>query len=161
MKVYWLLFGVISLSLIIFPSKAFAQEISLICNDSDGNYALGSASIKLGNLIDCFAYASDIVAREDGHVLVIAPTGNTIIDMAVDKSKVTPFSFVADQVGSYIIDLSYIDISGVEFDIHANVNVSAFVIPESPMGSVALVGLSLAALGGFIILRKRQLQNKL
>ena len=156
MQRYWPVLGVVTLALIIFPSEAYAQEISLICNDSDGYYALGSAPILLGNRVDCFAYASDIVAREDGHVSVIDPAGNTIIDMAVDKSKVTPFSFIADQVGTYSIDLSYVDTSGVEFDIHANVKVSAFVIPESPIGSIAMVVASMSALGGFVYLKRHR-----
>ena len=40
--------------------------------------------------------------------------------------------------------------------IQKELNVAVNVVPESPIGIIALMGSTLAALGGFIVLRRRQ-----
>ena len=44
---------------------------------------------------------------------------------------------------------------GVKFEIYADVHVSMIVIPESPIGVVALVVSSLAAMVGFMVSRSK------
>jgi hypothetical protein len=60
-------------------------------------------------------------------------------------------SFEPDEVGDWTVEAAFNDVA-VE---RQTVSVLFMVIPESPIGIVALLGSSLAAMGGFILLRRR------
>src|SRR5437867_586422 len=55
--------------------------------------------------------------------------------------------------------LYYKDTTCLCWDVGADFVISAFVVPESPIGNIALMGSSFAALGGFIFWKRRNKNN--
>ena len=142
------------LSLIFLSSRAYAQDISLICQDAEGNYALGTDPVKLGAEITCFVNPSEITAKEDGQITVTSPSGGSVIEQAALQSGTTPFSFIASESGTYSIVVSFTDTSEQFHQITGHVTVSFDVVPESPIGVLALIVSSLVVLGGFLSLKQ-------
>jgi hypothetical protein len=83
--------------------SAYGQEISIICNDTNGNYF----SAVRGDRVDCFVYPSEITPDGPGHVIVTDPHGKTVIDTVVDQSGVTLISFIAKKAGVYEITATW------------------------------------------------------
>ncbi|MFY3740872.1 MAG: hypothetical protein HMLIMOIP_001317 [Candidatus Nitrosomirales archaeon] len=133
--------------------SAFGQEISIICQDEEGNYALGTDPVKLGAEISCFVNPSEITASADGQIIVTSPSGETVIDQAAAQSGTTPFNFIASEAGSYLITATFIDFEQQVHEVSASVRVSSNVIPESPIGAIAMVVSAISALLGFTALR--------
>ena len=79
---------------------------------------------------------------------VLIPSGSTF-DMSGESCGVTlplqagPWAFLSDVQGSSEQIVAFFD-------------VSFFVLPESPIGAVALMGTSLAVLGGFLYFRQHR-----
>jgi hypothetical protein len=83
------------------------------------------------------------------------PAGATIDPLTGEFSWPTDSSTIP---GDYTFDVIVSD--GFVTDTESvTINVSAFVIPESPIGMLALVGSALAALGAFVLLRGRSKSN--
>lgn len=79
------------------------------------------------------------------------PAGATINPLTGEFSWSTDSSTIP---GSYTFDVIVSD--GFATDTESvTINVSAFVIPESPIGILALVGTALAALGAFVLIKSR------
>ena len=83
--------------------SAYAQEISIICYDTNGNYF----SAIRGERVDCYVYPSEITPDGPGHVIVTDPHGKTVIDMSVDQSHPTLVSFIAKKAGLYDITAAW------------------------------------------------------
>jgi hypothetical protein len=79
---------------------------------------------------------------------VLVPSGSTF-DVSAESCGV-PFPMAS---GPWVF-LS--DVVGVEKPVIAFFDVSFFVLPESPVGVVAMTGSSLAVLGGFFYFRQRR-----
>jgi outer membrane protein assembly factor BamB len=76
----------------------------------------------------------------------------------VDSTTVVPVvsgeaedTFTPDEVGTWIVEADF----GNGVIVQQTLNINFLVIPESPVGIAALVGSSLAALGGYMFLKKR------
>lgn len=104
------------------------------------------------------------VQEPDGDVCVAE--GLTIDIPADGIGKVYPDDFgLATEAGDGICDTSHLGTyvaqsevatnSGIVLDSAQFVTESPFVLPESPVGLIALLGSSLAALGGFMVIRGR------
>jgi hypothetical protein len=155
-RMRWILviISAILFSALAIPS-AFAQEISLICEDDNANYALGIDPVAIGAEVSCAVNPSEITAEGDGHIVVESPSGVTIVDQLAAESGTTVFDFTANEAGTFVITVTFVDSSQQEHQITGFVTASIDVIPESPIGMIAIVGSSLAVLGAFLLLRNK------
>jgi hypothetical protein len=100
----------------------------------------------------------------DLHVTVTGPSG-VVLDQDIEKwldnkeydadddygQKLRTITFTADEPGEYTVDVDFTKFGRVIKTFYCDF----LVIPESPVGIAALIGSSLAALGGFALLRRR------
>jgi hypothetical protein len=87
----------------------------------------------------------------------IDPSGNvdaTIIVQApqLKDTRQAEDTFTPDEVGIWTVEARF---AGGEIVVQT-LNVNFLVIPESPIGVAALMGSALAALGGYVLLKRRQ-----
>ena len=81
----------------------------------------------------------------------VDPDGSTDSNTVVALSGgIAENSFTPDQAGEWTVNADF----GNGVIIHKTLNVSALVIPESPIGIIALIVSSLGVLGGFMFLRR-------
>ena len=98
---------IVSTLLLAATGTAFAQEISIICEDTNGNFF---SAVK-GDRVDCSVDPSEITPDGPGRVTVTDPNGKTVIDMAANQNGVTSLSFIAKKTGTYEITATW-DVDG-------------------------------------------------
>jgi hypothetical protein len=126
-----------------------------------------SAELKDHVIFDKYPILKKILINilvNDLHITVTDPSGEVAYEEDIEKwwdnkeydsdsdygEKSREFSFVVDQPGQWILEVEFTKFGHVikTFDC------SFYVLPESPVGALAMVGSSLAAMGGFLGLRK-------
>ena len=104
----YLLYAVATIAILAGATgSAYAQEISIICNDENGNYF----EVVRRNPIDCFVYPSELTPDGPGIVTITASNGKVVLFQQVDQSGVTQVSFIPKKAGSYAITASW-EVSG-------------------------------------------------
>lgn len=126
-----------------------------------------SAELKKHEIFDKYPLLAKILINilvNDLHITVTDPSGEVAFKEDIDKwwdnkeydndpeygEKSRTFTFNLDQPGQWTLEVDFTKFGKVikTFDC------SFFVLPESPIGAVAMVGSSLAVLGGFFGLRR-------
>jgi hypothetical protein len=160
----------------VLASSIPANRVFAIWTDtSDGNYnvkfdrTLTSSSehdYDL-NLFEGIA-ASDLVASVGDELEAIAETDDPLVSEVtfrwidpsdiVDRTVTVPLAggsasdtFVPDEKGAWKVEADF----GNGKVIQVTLDISFFVLPESPIGSLALIASTLASLGAFAFFRKR------
>ncbi len=122
-----------------------------------GENVLKIAPIALGSTVECDAAAKNphLAFTE---IKVIPPnTLVPIIDNTV-PGKSTTASFSANKPGVWTVQVDWFNsIKGHEGRLIFNFEVSFLVLPESPIGAIALAGTAFGGLGGFLALRHRKI----
>jgi hypothetical protein len=142
--------------------------------DKETNLPLGttvtceaSAELKEHEIFEKYPILGKILINilvNDLHVTVTNPSGEEAFKEDIDQwwdnkeydadndysEKSREFSFVVDQPGQWSLEVEFTKFGKVikTFDC------SFYVLPESPIGALAMVGSSLAAMGGFFGLRR-------
>jgi hypothetical protein len=160
-----------SIVLILDHDGQAAGQIEVLCEDASGSAQCGNnqdviiryhasqgRDLELLEDLDCPACLSgpakfqgpsghDFVCTDVDYPVLI-PSGSTF-DISAESCGVAlplqagPWAFISD-------------VQGFDKQVVAFFDVSFFVLPESPIGAVALMGSSLAVLGGFLYYRQHR-----
>ncbi len=129
---------------------------NLRCSDAL-NHNVESASVEPGTMITCKTFSTN-PANVKVHFWIDTPTG-TIDDTHV-KSYATgttlAFTFPVDAAGQWEAHVNYFDLKGNVDVVVCKMFVNFMVLPETSLGALGIIGSSLAALGAFMILKKRK-----
>jgi hypothetical protein len=126
-----------------------------------------SVTLKDHDIFDKFPILKKFLINilvNDLHITVTDPSGEVAFKEDIKQwwdnkqydsdsdygEKTREFSFVLTQPGQYTMDVEFTKFCKVVKTFES----SFYVLPESPVGALAMVGSSLAALGGFFGLRK-------
>ncbi len=141
------------LAVLLLPlSTQLARATSdLTCMVGSQN-VLDIAPIKKGSTVDCGAATSNTSAATL-QITVTDPLGGT--NTQTFGSTTGTVSFPADKVGVWKVEADWFGSGKLVQKEIINLQVSFLVLPESPIGTAALIGSSLAAFGGFMALRHR------
>jgi hypothetical protein len=116
------------------------------------------APANINDTLNCTAATTHlgIVASE---ITAVSPTGTETSlnsESGVLSNTINSGDFQVNEAGVWEVRADFFDENGVRTDTELiNIAVSFLVIPESPIGIIALVGSSLAAMAGFMVLRSR------
>lgn len=141
--------GLFSVGLLSGAQGASASS-SLSCKDSLNNN-VNATSIPLNTVIKCRTISTNDKANEF-HFWVESPTGtqnDTGITSYVPGTTMN-FKFIADQPGDWSVHTIYYHGTDQERICLCNMHVTFFVLPESSIGAIGMIGSSLAALGLFV-----------
>lgn len=161
----------------VLESSIPADRVFAIWTDtSDGNYNVkfdrtivsgsGEHNYDL-NLFEGMA-ASDLVASVGDELEALAETDDPEVSEVifrwidpsdiVDRTVTVPLAggsasdtFMPDEKGTWKVEADF----GNGKVVQVTLNISFFVLPESPIGSLALVASTLASLGAFVFFKKR------
>lgn len=121
------------------------------------NHNVDSTSVPPGTMITCKTFSTN-PANVKVHFWIDTPTG-TIDDTHV-KSYATgttlAFTFPVEAAGQWEARVNYIDLKGNIDVVVCKMFVDFMVLPETSLGALGILGSSLAALGAFVILKKRK-----
>jgi|GEM_PF-5264453 len=126
-----------------------------------------SANVKEHEIFEKYPILAKILINifvNDLHVTVTDPSGEEAFQEDIEKwwdnkqydandeygAKSSEFSFSLDQPGQWTLEVEFTKFGRVI----KNFDCSFFVLPESPIGALAMIGSSLALLGGFVGLRR-------
>lgn len=123
---------------------------------------MNNTSVALGSTVNCHTFSTN--ANSDAvHFWVASPNGNTT-DTGIIKYTIgqnLTFSWVVNVPGDWSAHVIYYDVDGTQAPVCVcNMHVSFFVLPETSIGAVGLLGSSLGALGLFIRFRKSKAGKK-
>ncbi len=126
-----------------------------------------SANVKEHEIFEKYPILAKILINifvNDLHITVTDPSGEAAFQEDIEKwwdnkqydandeygAKSREFSFSLDEHGQWTLEVEFTKFGRVikTFDC------SFFVLPESPIGALAMIGSSLALLGGFVGLRR-------
>ena len=144
--------GIVSMS----PRASAVTGITCLDNSQAGADVTDIAPAQLNDQINCTAVtshtgivASTIVAIPPSGPAFTLNTGSGALSNTINSGN-----FNVNQNGVWTVEADFFDANGVKTQTELiNISVSFLVIPESPIGVAALVGSSLAALGGYFGLR--------
>ena len=146
------MFGIVSMS----PRASAILDIACLDVTQGGADVTDIAPAQLNDQINCTA-----VSTHAGIVLstivAIPPSGPAVTLNTVSgagANTINSGNFNVNQNGVWTVEADFFDANGVRTQTELiNISVSFLVIPESPIGVAALIGSSLAALGGYFGLR--------
>ena len=145
--------GIVSMS----PRASAVTTMTCLDNSQGGLDVTDIAPAQLNDQISCTATTSHsgITFSE---ILLIPPGGSpTLLTTASGplSNTISSGNFNVNQQGVWTVEAVYFDqAKNVVAREVINIAISFFVIPESTLGVAALVGSSLAALGGFMYFRR-------
>src|SRR5437867_7785822 len=145
--------GIVSMS----PRASAVTGITCLDNSQAGADVTDIAPAQLNDQINCTAVtshtgivASTIVAIPPSGPAFTLNTGSGALTNTINSGN-----FNVNQNGVWTVEADFFDANGVKTQTELiNISISFLVIPESTLGVAALVGSSLAALGGFVFFRK-------
>ena len=126
-----------------------------------------SANVKEHEIFQKYPILAKILINifvNDLHITATDPSGEVAFKEDIEKwwdnkqydsndkygAKSKEFSFSLDQPGQWTLEVEFTKFGHVI----KNFDCSFFVLPESPIGALAMIGSSLALLGGFVGLRR-------
>jgi hypothetical protein len=126
-----------------------------------------SANVKEHEIFEKYPILAKILINifvNDLHITVTDPSGEEAFQEDIEKwwdnkeydandeygAKSREFSFSLDQPGQWTLEVEFTKFGRMI----KNFDCSFFVLPESPIGALAMIGSSLALLGGFVGLRR-------
>ena len=137
----------------------YASAIStLTCTDTNTSMDVTvEAPVPMGNTISCTSSTTNSHATHY-EATVTDGNGATVSDSGVQTgTTATVPNFTVNNQGVWHVTVKYFSDAGSVVDQELiNLEVSFFVLPESPIGLAAIMGSSLAALGAFVALRRRK-----
>ncbi len=139
-------------------SRYASATTSLSCTDSDagGMDVTDEAPVPLGHHISCTSSTSNVHATHY-QLLVTDGSGATVQNSGIQTGTSVSSTFPVTNEGVWHVTVLYFDDLGARVDQELlNLEVSFFVLPESPIGVAAIMGSSLAALGAFVGLRRHK-----
>ncbi len=136
---------------LVTTQMARAQPATL-CLDDHGNNVQDISPIPVNTHVTCTA-SLDNPKVTQLECMVMDSRGHTVLDK-IFNGKTGTFDFTTTFGGTWSVWCTWFGKGGIELHKEvANLHVSFSVVPESPIGTAALVGSSIAALGGFMALR--------
>ncbi len=139
-----------------FPTAKAAT--SLTCVDNGGNDVTTITPLKLNTHVKCDPSTTNTHVNFVAYS-VMNPNGIFTISPTQVAGKTAHFEFDANIEGTWTVVVVFLnqhkDRQAIEI---ADFNVSFSVLPESPIGTAALVGSSIAALGGFMAFRQHRVR---
>ncbi len=137
---------------------------------------IGLQSAKAQNSIDCFVGTQNVfdIAPISLNSAVTCSASTTNPNVNTLQITTTPpsgpsttntfsgtsgsVSFVANQAGTWTVHATWFDKMGNVLGTEIiDIQVSFLVLPESPIGAIALAGTAFGGLGGFLALRHRKM----
>ncbi len=133
-------------------TKASALTTDLLCVDDHGNNVQLKSPIPLNTHVTCTGSTPDTKVKAT-EIKVTDPKSGIVLDKSFSGKSGT-VDFIANLGGVWLVEADFFGKGGVNVGkIIDSITVSFSVVPESPIGTAALVGSSIAALGGFMALR--------
>jgi hypothetical protein len=160
------------------PNANFTGTDEFEYTISDGNTTdAAKVTVQVGDLTPPVDYGlqlfengtsvSDGIVNLNQEVRAVAETADTLVDQVtfrwmspsgeIAQNVTVPIStpedtFIPDEQGTWIVEADF----GNGQVIRKMLNISFFVVPESPIGAIAMLLASMGALGGFLYFRSRR-----
>jgi hypothetical protein len=156
------LVGVLAMAtLFTFGSSGRVQTASanpimeLQCATPDTPNVKGQ-TVDLNTIVQCHSHDTDSSINAF-HFWITDPNGNVVVNSGVapyTPGKDIKYIFPANVAGQWSVEIVYYTKDGHQIHEKCDMNVNFFVLPESSIGTVALMGSSIAVLGAFVGLRR-------
>ncbi|HZT36232.1 MAG TPA: hypothetical protein VFA15_09950, partial [Nitrososphaera sp.] len=133
---------------------------NLLCIDmATGHDVQDESPIAMHTVVHCDSSTSN--SNAVAYQLVVT-NGNGVQtqNTGILPGKSVSTTFTVDTPNMWSVMVTYYDAHGAKLGRELiNLQVSFFVLPESPLGVAALTASSIAALGGFMVYKRRKLES--